>query len=97
MNADSTYQQGSLDTVGATAPRVNVSTVRNYVLAHPPLHEQREIASFIERETCRIDSRVAEVRRAIHLLKERRSALISAAVTGKIDVRNLVDAEAVAA
>lgn len=52
-----------------------------------PLPEQRSIATFLDRETARIDALVAKVRDAIDRLKEYRTALISAAVTGKIDVR----------
>jgi type I restriction enzyme S subunit len=54
--------------------------------AVPPA-EQRTIAAFLDRETARIDALVAKVREAIERLKELRTALISAAVTGKIDVR----------
>jgi type I restriction enzyme S subunit len=53
----------------------------------PPEPEQRAIATFLDRETVRIDALVAKVRDAIERLKELRTALISAAVTGKIDVR----------
>lgn len=53
----------------------------------PAVPEQRAIAAFLDRETTRIDSLVAKVREAIDHLKELRTALISAAVTGKIDVR----------
>ena len=56
----------------------------------PPLPEQRAIAAFLDRETAKLDALTAEANRAIALLRERRSALISAAVTGKIDVRSFV-------
>ena len=52
-----------------------------------PEPEQRAIAAFLDRETARIDALVAKVREAIDRLKELRTALISGAVTGKIDVR----------
>lgn len=55
--------------------------------AFPPLVEQARIATFLDQETARIDALVKEAESAIELLQERRSALISAAVTGKIDVR----------
>ncbi|MDE2735397.1 MAG: hypothetical protein OXI72_13450 [Gemmatimonadota bacterium] len=55
--------------------------------AVPPLPEQRAIASFLDRETAKIDALIAKVQEAIDRLKELRTALISAAVTGKIDVR----------
>lgn len=53
----------------------------------PPKVEQLEIAAFINAETVLLDSLKSEAERAITLLKERRSALISAAVTGQVDVR----------
>ena len=56
----------------------------------PPLLEQKSIVGFIEGETARLDSLRAEAERAINLLKERRSALITATVTGQIDVRESV-------
>lgn len=61
----------------------------------PPLAEQTAIAAFLDHETAKIDALVAEQERLIDLLKERRTALISAAVTGQIDVRNLVSVESV--
>jgi type I restriction enzyme S subunit len=56
-------------------------------VAVPPLSEQEEIADYLDDETSRLSSLEAEAERAIELLQERRTALISAAVTGKIDVR----------
>ena len=56
-------------------------------VALPPLEEQSEIVSFLTREKTRLDALTAEAQTTIALLQERRSALISAAVTGKIDVR----------
>jgi type I restriction enzyme S subunit len=59
----------------------------------PPLEEQNTILGFIEAETKKLDTLTTEAERAIALLKERRAALISAAVTGRIDVRGLAPAE----
>ncbi len=56
----------------------------------PPLLEQQLIASFLDRETSRIDTLISEARKFIDLLKEYRSSLITAAVTGKINVREVV-------
>jgi type I restriction enzyme S subunit len=53
----------------------------------PPLGEQRTIADFLDRESSRLDALMAKVRTAIERLQEYRTALISAAVTGQIDVR----------
>ncbi len=54
-----------------------------------PETEQTSIAAFLNHETAKLDTLTAEAQRAIALLQERRTALISAAVTGKIDVRGL--------
>ncbi len=60
---------------------------------HPLLDEQQKIAAFLDRETAKIDALIVECETAIGLLKERRTALISAAVTGEIDVRDVEHAE----
>jgi type I restriction enzyme S subunit len=57
-------------------------------IPHIPLPEQRAIAAHLDRETSKIDALVAHMQRAIERLREYRTALISAAVTGKIDIRN---------
>ncbi|MBC7860173.1 MAG: restriction endonuclease subunit S [Burkholderiaceae bacterium] len=90
LNSLSTYRQGQIDTVGAAAPHVNVGTIRNYYLAEPPLKEQKEIFAFLDSESTKLDVLTTEAKRVIALLKERRSALIAAAVTGQIDVRGAV-------
>ena len=59
----------------------------HYRFPFPSSDEQSAIASFLDRETARIDTLVAKIHEAIERLKELRTALISAAVTGKIDVR----------
>ncbi|MBM4336326.1 MAG: restriction endonuclease subunit S, partial [Deltaproteobacteria bacterium] len=61
---------------------------RSLTLPLPPTADQRAIADFVDCETARIDALVARVREAIERLKELRTALISAAVTGRIDVRD---------
>lgn len=75
--------------IGSTFKRINVEEIRSFIVPFPSTKEQAEIATFLESETERFDSLTAEANRAIELLKERRSALISAAVTGKIDVRHV--------
>ncbi len=61
--------------------RVPDSFVRNFTTAFPPMREQTKIASFLDRETAKIDGLVGEQRRLIELLKEKRQAVISHAVT----------------
>ena len=74
--------------VGVSYPAINESQLASLPLALPPLSEQQAIANFLDRETAKIDALVAKIREGIGLLKEYRTALISAAVTGKIDVRS---------
>ena len=66
---------------------VRMDEWRSVELPLPPILEQRSIVEFLHRETSMIDALVAKVHEAIDHLKELRTALISAAVTGKIDVR----------
>ena len=61
--------------------RIPDDFVRNFTTAFPPLPEQTAIAAFLDRETAKIDALVAEQRRLIELLKEKRQAVISHAVT----------------
>lgn len=56
-------------------------------LVLPPLPEQQAIAAYLDEQTAQFDTLMAEAQRAIKLLKERRASIISAVVTGKIDVR----------
>lgn len=68
----------------------NSTLVKNFRFGLPPLTEQHDILAYLDRETAEIDAAIADAREAIALSKERRAAVISAAVTGKIDVRGLV-------
>ena len=56
----------------------------------PSIEEQHTIAAFLDRETARIDTLIEKIRKSIDLLREYRTALLSAAVTGKIDIRKEV-------
>jgi type I restriction enzyme S subunit len=87
LNSVNVYRQGEVETVGATSPHVNVSTIANFVLAHPPEREQRAISEYVESFVSSVDELIEVARDSSAYLSERRSALISAAVTGKIDVR----------
>jgi type I restriction enzyme S subunit len=76
---------------GGTKIQLSLDDVANAIMTCPPLDEQRAIIAHLDRETAKLDALKAEAERAIALLKERRAALISAAVTGKIDVRGRVE------
>ena len=65
-----------------------IEDLYGYRIAVPPREEQFAIVTFLDSETAKFDTLTAEAQRAIDLLQERRTALISAAVTGQIDVRN---------
>ncbi|RQU72142.1 restriction endonuclease subunit S [Burkholderia cenocepacia] len=73
-----------------TIEHLPAEKLRRYRFAFPPIEEQSQIATFLNVETAKLDALRAEAERAIDLLKERRSALIASAVTGKIDVRGAV-------
>ncbi|WP_417779586.1 restriction endonuclease subunit S [Stutzerimonas xanthomarina] len=66
------------------------SRIKKFVLPCPPVKEQLEIASFTDAQICRLQGLREKTERSIELLKERRSALITAAVTGQIDLREAV-------
>jgi type I restriction enzyme S subunit len=60
----------------------------NFWISFPDMDEQKSILNVIEQKAVEFDRLILEASKAIQLLQERRSALISAAVTGQIDVRN---------
>lgn len=77
---------GELANPGAV-PSINEGQLREIPVPVPPDREQQAIAAFLDLETARIDALIEKVEKSIELLREYRTALISAAVTGKIDVR----------
>lgn len=83
--------QIELGATGASSSMLNIgqSTILDLAIAMPPFQEQLDIVGFIATETMTLDVLTAEAQKTIDLLQERRTALISAAVTGQIDVREL--------
>lgn len=79
--------QIELESMRAAQPHLNAEELGAVLILLPPNSEQCAIAAFLDKETARIDALVTKVRAAIDCLTELRTALISAAVTGKIDVR----------
>jgi type I restriction enzyme, S subunit len=88
------YEQFSLLSRGGTMDVINIETLSSILVVIPPVDEQDEILTGLAQVTGNIDALINQSKRAVALLNERRSALISAAVTGKIDVRGLVEADA---
>jgi type I restriction enzyme, S subunit len=73
---------------GISYPAINASELAKIKIPLPPVEEQKAICAYLNKQTLEIDSLISESKKIIVLLQERRSALISAAVTGQIDVRN---------
>lgn len=73
--------------ISAAQPGLSVDLVGRIPAAFPPVTEQSAIAALLDRESAKIDALVAAAEQAIALLSERRTALISAAVTGQMDIR----------
>ena len=71
----------------ATIAHLTAEALRSYSVPFPPKDEQERISTYLDEKCHKMGLLEAESQKAITLLKERRSALISAAVTGKIDVR----------
>ena len=82
---------------GAAQEQFNIAHAVDFWAPTPPRAEQDEIVAFLKVEVSKLDALSEQAQRAITLLKERRAALISAAVTGKVDVRDVVTTEAAAA
>ena len=74
-----------------TMPIINQDETKSLIIPVPPISEQTAIATYLDRETAKIDKLTGKVEQAIERLQEYRTALITAAVTGKIDVRYAVD------
>jgi type I restriction enzyme S subunit len=83
------YQSGAYLT--STINQLTIGNLKSLMVPVPPQEERSAIAAFLGRETAKIDALVHKIRDAIERLKEYRTAFISAAVTGKIDVRQEVE------
>jgi type I restriction enzyme S subunit len=70
-------------------PSMTQTALNEHLISIPSSSEQTTIANFLDTQTAKIDTLISKAKSAITLLQERRSALISAVVTGKIDVREL--------
>lgn len=81
-----------LESERVAMPKINRESLSAVKLPKPSFAEQQAIGSYLNRELCKIDMLVDETESAIELLKEHRSALITNAVTGKINVEGIVGA-----
>ena len=92
LNSPIIYAQASQDIMGATAPHVNVSTIRNYAFALPQKAEQDASVEYIDGSTSNLSAMIADAQHEIDLLNEYRTRLIADVVTGKLDVREAAGA-----
>ena len=90
LNSRTAISQAAELSVGAIQAHYNTSTLAQLVVPEISMEEQRCIVTHLDRTTKEIDELIAKIRRAIGCLEEFRTALISAAVTGRIDVRESV-------
>jgi type I restriction enzyme S subunit len=90
LNSDYGFHSLLSIQTGALHPHLNCGNVKNVFMPVPPIDEQRRIIAYLQERLHGFEDLSGEAERAITLLKERRSALIAAAVTGKIDVRQEV-------
>lgn len=90
MNSRVVRYQVEVVQYGAAQEQFNISHAVDFLIPVPPLEEQAAIASALNQEGRRVDALLSKTERSIALLKERRSALITAAVTGQIDLREAV-------
>lgn len=73
-----------------TMAKISQEHILNWLVPVPPFGEQREISAAVETARQRLEASISKTERSITLLKERRAALITAAVTGQIDLREAV-------
>lgn len=81
LSSEVKQSQIDLEKMRAAQPHLNAEEIGSCIIPLPPLPEQTAIAAFLDRETAKIDALVAEQRRLIDLLREKRQAVISHAVT----------------
>jgi type I restriction enzyme S subunit len=85
------FIQASCPAVRERAPRIRFPDFGEMFLPVPPRTEQRAIVAHIAVETAKLDALRSATERTIALLKERRTALIAAAVTGKINIQGAIE------
>lgn len=73
---------------GAAMPRITLEKLGNFIGIVPPISEQQAIAEFLDKKTEKIDALIDELNKQLDELAEYKKAVISEAVTGKVDVRD---------
>jgi len=88
LKSEMVFKQFELLSRGGTMGVINIAILNEILTAVPPLNEQSEVVDYINEQKRKFSNLIKHANNAVTLLAERRTALISAAVTGKIDVRN---------
>jgi type I restriction enzyme S subunit len=86
LNGAFAYHYLRQDTAGATSPHLNIGSIRNVPIFLPPKDEQEKICRYLDQKFKIKERMISATERTIAALKERRSALITAAVTGQINM-----------
>ncbi|WP_076419832.1 restriction endonuclease subunit S [Colwellia sp. UCD-KL20] len=89
LNSKLILQQLDLLMVGSTFKRINVNDIKNFTLLIPPIEEQKQIIDYLIEVENKSQSMVLKVSEALERLEEYKAALVTSAVTGKIDVREI--------
>ena len=87
LGADYVQNQIKRTWSAGTQPNISMGDLERLFVVAPSLEEQARILAFIDKETKGFSQIIARVREAVEHLRELRAALISAAVTGRIDVQ----------
>lgn len=90
LKSETVYKQFELLSRGGTMGVINISILNEIIVATPNKSEQTEIYEYLVEQQNRFNGLIEKAEQAIQLMQERRTALISAVVTGKIDVRGWV-------
>jgi len=88
LSSDMFASHFSPETTGVSVPHISPEQIRSFVIPIPPTDEQEAIVKDFISMSARFSELVSQAESVVSLLQERRTALISAAVTGKIDVRS---------
>lgn len=88
LDSDCIISQTNFLATGSTRAALGIQQIRKFRIPLPSVSDQLAISSFLDHQVAQIDTLIIKAQSAIQLMQERRTALISAAVTGKIDVRN---------
>jgi type I restriction enzyme S subunit len=86
VQSDVVVEEVVARSVGVSYPAINPSDIGTVRVPLPPLARQRAIADYLDQETARIDALVERIDRQVALLQEHRQALITAAVTGELEI-----------